>query len=125
MSEHTTDITSRSQLDRLMRDGGETAMIDFWASWCGPCKAMAPHFEALAEEYEDEPIEFYKINTEHHAQLAGAFNVQSIPTLVLVHDGEILDVIVGAQDGRKLEKRAKWLLSKARGEGFLQRLFGS
>jgi thioredoxin len=124
MSEHTIDLTSKSQLERLMREGGGSAIIDFWAPWCGPCKAMAPHFDAAAEQMADEPVTFYKLNTQDHPQLAQRFNVRSIPTLMLVHNGEVLDVIVGAQDANKLAKRAKWLLSKARGEGFLSRLFG-
>lgn len=78
----------------------------------------------VAEEFADEEIDFYKLNTEDHGNLASRFNVRSIPTLVLVDDGEILDVIVGAQSGRQIQKRAKWLLSKSRGEGFLSRLFG-
>lgn len=124
MGEHTVELRSRKQLDELMSEGGGSAIIDFWAPWCGPCKAMGPHFEAAAEQFADEPVEFYKCNTQDHPQLSQAFNVRSIPTLVLVNDGEVLDVIVGAQDGQKLAKRAKWLLSKARGEGFLSRLFG-
>lgn len=69
-------------------------------------------------------MSFFKLNTQDHPQLSQRFNVRSIPTLMLIHDGEVLDVIVGVQDADKLKKRAKWLLSKARGEGFLSRLFG-
>ncbi len=124
MSDHIQELRSQSQLDELMREGGGSAILDFWAPWCGPCRAMAPHFDAVAEQFADEPVAFYKVNTQDHPELGQAFNVRSIPTLVLVHDGEILDVIIGAQDTRKLAKRAKWLISKANGEGFLSRLFG-
>lgn len=124
MAEHTKALTTRSQLDALMREGGPAAMIDFWAPWCGPCKAMGPAYEAVAEAFADEPIEFFKLNTQDHGHLAARFNVRSIPTLILVHDGEIQDVVIGAKGAKQIEKRAKWLLSKARGEGFLARLFG-
>lgn len=124
MSEHTKTLATKSQLQNLMRDGGPTAIIDFWAPWCGPCKAMGPRYDAVAEEFADEPIDFYKLNTQDHGNLAARFNVRSIPTLVLVNDGEILDVIVGSQGAAQIKKRAKWLLSKARGEGFLSRLLG-
>ena len=124
MSDHTEELTSMRQLEELMQEGGGTAMIDFWAPWCGPCKMMAPKYEQVAEEYADEEIAFYKINTQQNPKLSEPFHIQSIPTLVLVHDGEILDTLIGAQGSAQLAKRADWLLSKARGEGFFQRLFG-
>jgi thioredoxin 1 len=124
MTDFTKNLATRSQLENLMRDGGGAAIIDFWAPWCGPCKAMGPQYDAVAEAFADEPIDFYKLNTQDHGNLASGFNVRSIPTLILVHNGEILDAIVGSQNARQITKRAKWLLSKARGEGFLDRLFG-
>ena len=124
MSDHTKTLATQNQLETLMREGAGPALIDFWAPWCGPCKMMGPAYDAVAEEFADEEIDFYKLNTEDHGNLASRFNVRSIPTLILVNDGEILDVIVGAQSARQIQKRAKWLLSKARGEGFLSRLFG-
>jgi len=125
MSEQIEDITSPQQMDRIMVEEGETAVIDFWASWCGPCRQMAPAYEAVAEEYADEPVAFYKVDTESNPQLQEAFNVQSLPTVILVDDGQVMDTLVGAQSQHQLDKRAEWLLSKARGEGMLERwLFG-
>jgi thioredoxin 1 len=121
---HTTDITNREQLNTIMDPEGPTAMIDLWADWCGPCRAMAPHFEAVAEHLTDEPIEFYKLDTQTYAELAASFGVRSLPTVVLVHEGEILDVLIGSKSGQELAKKAEWLLSKARGEGFFDRLIG-
>jgi len=124
MTEHVDEITTRTELDAIMTADGPAAMIDFWADWCAPCRAMAPHFEAVAGQYADEPIAFYKINTEEHPELSAPFNVRSLPTIVLVHEGRILDALVGAQDANTLAKKSDWVLSKARGEGFFDRLFG-
>lgn len=63
--------------------GDKPAIIDFYASWCGPCKMIAPVLEELAAEYADE-IYIYKIDTEQEQQLAEAFNIRTIPTLLFV-----------------------------------------
>ncbi|MFI3285952.1 MAG: thioredoxin [Rikenellaceae bacterium] len=69
--------------DELKYEGDKPALIDFYASWCGPCKAIAPILEELAEEYAGE-IYIYKINTEEEQELSQAFNIRSIPTLLFV-----------------------------------------
>ncbi len=120
----TKDITTQQEIENLMQEGGPAAIIDFWAPWCGPCRAMAPHFEATAEAMKDEPVEFLKVNTEDHPDLSAAFNVRSLPTVVVVHNGEIQDVLVGSQNANSLERHAKRLSSRAKGEGFFKRLFG-
>ena len=119
------DFKKLSELEDLMSEEGGAAILDFWSPTCGPCKAMAPAFEAVAKELLDEPIRFIRINTAAQAQLAQPFNIHSVPTLLFVNNGEILDVRVGALPGPALAKKAQWLLRKSSGKGFLSSLFGS
>jgi len=118
------DLKTMTELETLMSEEGGAAIIDFWSPSCGPCKAMAPAFEALSNELADEPIRFVRINTATSAQLAQPFKIHSVPTLLFVNNGEILDVRVGALPGPALAKKAQWLLRKSRGEGFFSGLFG-
>lgn len=118
------NLKTKSELDQLMSEEGGAAIIDFWSPACGPCKAMGPHLEAVAHELADEPIRFVKIDTASQPSLAQPFNIHAVPTLLFVNDGEILDVRVGALSGPALMKKARWLLRKSRGEGFLSTLLG-
>ena len=120
----TKDITTREEIMELMEPGGEPAIIDFWAPWCGPCRSMAPQYEAAAVEMADADVTFYKLNTQAHPELAQAFNVRSLPTIMAINDGQIQDVIIGAQSGQAILRFARKLNSKSSGEGFLKRLFG-
>ena len=70
------------------------AMVDFWASWCGPCKMLSPTVEALAEQYEGKAL-VAKVNVDEEPELARAFGVMSIPTVVFLKNGREFDRKVG------------------------------
>ena len=82
--------------------GNDMVIVDFWAPWCGPCRAFAPNFEAASERHAD--VVFAKVNTEDEQELAAAFNIRSIPTLMLFRDKVILYQEAGALPPPVLEQ---------------------
>lgn len=88
-------ITSEN-FDRTVMQSEKTVLIDFWASWCGPCRMLAPIIDEIAEEYADT-VTVGKINVDEQPQLAAAFGVESIPTLIAFKNGVPLGALVGLQ----------------------------
>lgn len=82
----TVDLTLET-FDQTIRDN-EMVLVDFWAEWCGPCRAFAPTYSAASEDNPD--IVFAKVDTEDQQQLAGAFGIRSIPTLMIFRDQVLL-----------------------------------
>ncbi len=70
-------------------------LVDFWAEWCGPCKAIAPVLDELAGEYGDT-LKIAKVDVDKNAALAGEFGIRSIPTLLIIKDGAVQEQMVGA-----------------------------
>ncbi len=81
-------------------------LLDFWASWCGPCRMLAPVVEEIAEEY-DGKAKVGKVNVDDEQELASAFGIASIPTVVVIKDGKIADSSVGYVPKEKLEEMLK------------------
>ncbi|SHN33853.1 thioredoxin [Cryptosporangium aurantiacum] len=95
----TVELTTENFNDTLARDG--ITLVDFWASWCGPCRQFAPVFEKASETHDD--VVFGKVDTEAQQELAAAFDIQSIPTLLVVRDRVVLYAQPGALPGDVLD----------------------
>ena len=90
--------------------GDKPCIIDFYADWCGPCKMVAPILDELSEDYKDK-VEIYKINTESEQELAAAFGIMSIPTILFVAPGKEPQGVRGALSKAQFEDNIKkWLL---------------
>lgn len=84
-------------------------VLDFWATWCGPCKMLSPVLDELAAAYSDR-VRFCKVNVDDEPELAAHFGIASIPTLIFFKNGEILKKTVGYREKDELEETLKELL---------------
>jgi thioredoxin 2 len=97
---HVTDAA----FEKTVLQSPVPVIVDFWAPWCGPCRAMAPHFERAAQELKDR-VRLVKVNTEDAPGLAARYNIRAIPTLVLFRNGVEEKRMSGALDSGAL---ARW-----------------
>ena len=99
---HLTDIT----FDEEVLKSEKPVLVDFWAPWCGPCKAIGPVVEELAAAYRDR-VKVAKINIDENPKTATVYGVMSIPTLVLFKGGSIMEKLVGLVPKNRLEDLIK------------------
>ncbi len=95
----TVDVTAETFKDVVEKDG--IVLLDWWAPWCGPCRAFGPTYEKVAAKHPD--ITFAKVNTEEQQELAGSFDIRSIPTLMILRDRVLLFAQPGAVPEAALE----------------------
>lgn len=85
-----------SNLDSEVLKNSELTMVDFWAEWCGPCKALGPTIDALADQYVGK-VKVYKLNVDENPDAAQKFRIRGIPTVVFLKNGQMVDQLVGNQ----------------------------
>ncbi|MDX1569734.1 MAG: thioredoxin [Xanthomonadales bacterium] len=100
-----------SQFESEVLGTDSPVLVDFWAPWCGPCRAVAPVLDKLADARSDAIV--VKVNVDDNPQLAARYGVRSIPTVLLFNAGELKDTLIGAQPGAAYEKALDRLTSAA------------
>ncbi|MBU1179751.1 thioredoxin [Patescibacteria group bacterium] len=96
------EITNKSFKKEVL-DAKRPVMVDFYAEWCGPCKAMAPVVDELEKELKNK-IKIFKVNIEKEDALAGKYGIMSIPTFLIFKKGKIVEQLMGAMEKKKLLK---------------------
>ena len=86
---------NKDNFQEVVLNSDKPVLVDFWASWCGPCRMVAPILEEIANERSD--VKVCKINVDEEPELAGRYNVMSIPTLLVMKDGQVVNQAVGAR----------------------------
>jgi|SRR6056297_2718775 len=103
-SQNVLEITD-DNFDGEVAESGDLTMVDFWATWCGPCRIIAPVVEELADEYADKGLRVGKLDVDANPKTAMKFGVRSIPTILFFRDGEVVDRLVGAMPKPQFEQK--------------------
>ena len=94
---------NKESFDKVVSTRNKTLIIDFWAPWCGPCKALGPILEEISSEMSDS-VGIYKVNVDENTDLAQEHGVQSIPTMLVFKDGNLSETLVGLKTKDELIK---------------------
>jgi len=109
MSENLMEVTD-SNFDVEVLKSETPVLVDFWAPWCGPCKAIGPIVEQLSESFGDQ-LKFAKCNVDDNPAIPGKYGIQSIPTLMIFKNGQVADQVVGMTGKGQLEKTINGVLA--------------
>lgn len=103
------EVTITTENFESLKNGDKPLVVDFWATWCGPCRAIAPYIEELAKEY-DGKIVVGKCDVEENDDIAMEFGIRNIPTILFFKNGELVDRMVGGQSKSAIQKKFDALL---------------
>jgi len=95
------DIKSTQQFDDEVLNSSKPVFVDFWAEWCGPCRAVSPAVEEVSKEYEGK-VNFVKVNVDENNELTSRYNIYSIPTLAIFQNGKVIAQTAGAASKDKI-----------------------
>ena len=95
---------NEQNFEELVTNSDVPVLVDFWASWCGPCKVMGPIMDELANDYKDKPVRIGKVNVEASRQISAKYKVRSIPTFILFNNGKPVSQGVGLVPKYDLEE---------------------
>ena len=107
-SENITQIDSENWQGEVI-EADIPVLVDFWAEWCGPCRAMNPILEEISSELNGK-LRVVKVNVDENQQLAGQFGIRSIPTMLLMKEGKVEEQLVGAMNKAALQEKINGLL---------------
>lgn len=99
-----THAVTDANFEQEVEQAGGLTVVDFWATWCGPCRMIAPILDQLAQEYAGK-VKVAKLDVDHNIRTASRFNVRSIPMLLFFKDGKVVDQIVGAVPRNQIESK--------------------
>lgn len=98
--------TSDNTFEAEVLQSSHPVLVDFWATWCGPCKAMAPKLEEISASYEGK-VKIMKMDVDQNREIPARFGIRGIPTLILFKNGKMLDQVVGNQPKEVIEELIK------------------
>ena len=103
------EVTITKENFASLKTGNQPLVVDFWATWCGPCRMVAPIIDELAKQY-DGKIVVGKCDVEDNEELAAEYGIRNIPTILFIKNGEVVDKLIGAQSKAKFEEKFEALL---------------